>query len=270
MKPRLFGINLSKMVLIVAAFGLLVFLNPYKLFSPVRSVGLYIIYPFQKLAYAGSLKIARAREFLGSIGRLKQENTRLTEENQRISAENAALADAARENDFLREQLRLLPREQFSLEAAYIISRDPYGAGNWIEISKGDDYGITTGMPVIVSESVLVGRVGEVHSHSAQIILITNSESLVNALDAETGARGVVHGEYNMGIALDLVLPSDTLNPGERVITSGTSEGVPRGLYLGKIDSVTMSSDGLFRRAKLEAPVRLNMLQTVFVITQSR
>lgn len=254
----------------MAVFGLLVFFNPRQVFTPVHLVLKAAVYPFQKFFYRLSSSAVSAKDFLASVGKLKGENERLFEQNQRLAAKYAQLSSVNEENKGLREQLGLIPREKFELEAAFVISRDPHGLGNWIEIDKGKNFGIASGMPVIVSDGILIGKTGEVFENTSQIILISNPESRVNGVDLETGARGIVQGEYQLGSVMNMVLPGDALNHGDSIVTSGSGGNFPKGLLIGKVEKVGASGDGLFQQAVLALPVKFSRLETVFVIKNDR
>lgn len=266
MKSKFFSGKLFKVFLVLAVFGLLIFFNPSNFFNPVRSVFSGIAAPFQKVAYLISFKAAQVGDFFSSIHRFKQDNEKLVGENQRLMAENAMLKDEKQENSILREQLKLLPRDKFDLETAHVISQDPYGSGNWIEINKGANYGIQKGMPVIISGGILVGRIEEVYYTTAKIILITNPNNIVNGIVADTEVKGIVRGEYGLGIIFDMVLQTDVIKEGDEVITSGLGENMPRGLFIGNIREVKLSSDRLFQQALISSPIKFTRLQTVSVI----
>ncbi|MCX6765972.1 MAG: rod shape-determining protein MreC [Candidatus Moranbacteria bacterium] len=258
--------KLFKVILIAAACGLLIFLNPANVFHPLQLAVKEIFSPFQKISYLASLKLLGAKEFLSSIGQLKRENERLTEENQKLLARNAMFRDVERENKLLKEQMNLAPGDKFKLETAYVISRDPRGLGNWIEISKGRSDGIREGMPVIVSQGILIGVADEVRAGSSRVTLITNPQSVVNAMIAETGTKGVVRGEYGLGIIFDMVLQTDPIKAGDEIVTSGIGKNIPRGLLIGKVQDVRLSGDRLFQQAAISSPVQFSRTEIVFVI----
>lgn len=262
--------KLFKVILIAALFLLLIFLNPSNVFNPIRSGFSLFLLPFQKTLYSFSVGIENLKDFAGSIGQLKNENENLIKENQALLAENVVLNDVKNENAMLREQLDLLPRDKYDLVAAFVISQDPNGTGNWIEINKGSGDGIVEGMPVIVSKGILIGRIQQVSSKTSQVMLLTNPKSTINVVTAENGAKGVSRGEYGLGIILDMILQTDSINVGDKVITSGIGNEIPRGLYVGTIQEVHQSGDHLFQQAVLAAPAQVSKLQTVFVIKNSK
>lgn len=251
----------------MAAFLLmLIFANPYNLFNPFRGIVTTVFSPFQKVFYSFSYGYNNTKDFLGSIGQLKNENEKLIREKQELLAKNAMLSDTENENKILREQIGLLPREKFDLIAASVISQDPHGMGNWLELDKGSDDGISEGMSVIVSRGILLGRVQEVSAKSSKVILLTNSKSTVNGITTKNSAKGIVKGEYGLGILFDMVLQTDSIQVGDEVVTSGIGEEFPRGLFVGVIQEVHNSDDNLFQQAVISSPVQVSKLQMVFIV----
>jgi rod shape-determining protein MreC len=159
-----------------------------------------------------------------------------------------------------------LPRDKFDLEASFVIGQDPQGLGNWLTIGKGSRDGIAIGMPVIVSEGILVGRIDEVGPNYSRVNLITNTTSAINALDLETSAKGLLRGSYSLGIMMDMISQGDVINNGDRVITSGLGGELPRGLLIGNIQEVGVSVDKLFQQAVVVPAVKYRDLDMVFVI----
>jgi rod shape-determining protein MreC len=266
MSSNIFKTKLFKVIVIVIISSFLVFLNPYNAFNPIRSVFFVIFSPFQKVSYKLTFEISEVKNFLSSIGQLKKENENLIKENRELLAEKTKLEDAGRENEILRQELKLLPREKFNLEGAGIVSQDFYGQGDWIEIDKGSKDGIEKEMPVIVDSGILVGKIGETYFNTSKVILLSNPDSTVNVIDSKTNSKGVLRGEYGLGVIMDMVLQSESLNQGDDVITSGIGKGFPRGLLVGKIQEIGSSEDRLFRRAIISSPVDFSRLQFVFVI----
>ena len=261
-----FSTKLSKVIIVFILFGLIVFINPANFFDPVRYSFKLVISPFEKVAYIFATRMRIAGEYLSSIGQIKEENEKLAMENQKLVAQNAQLEGLKRENDILKEQLDLLPRQKFSLESAYVISQDSQGSGSWIEISKGSRSGIAEGSPVIVSQGILIGVVSKVNSDSSMVSLISSPQSAISSLTTSAGAKGIIRGEYGLGIIFDMILPEDELKPGDEIITAGTSGQIPRGLFIGEVANVRLSSDRLFQQAEVSSPVNFFKLDVVSVV----
>jgi len=266
MSKKYFTSNIIKFLAVAVICFLLIFLSPRNLFDPVRGLFLEIAYPFQKTFYLLSRSVAGTGEFLGSIGDLKKENESLLKENNELSAEIAQLNDEKNENISLREQLKLAPKQKFNLEAAFVIGQDPQRLGSWVMIDKGSSDGIREEMPVIVYESILIGKVSEITPHSAKITLLSDSTSVVNVVDNETASKGVLKGEYGLGVLMDMVSQQEVLNNGDTVVTSGLGSNIPRGLLIGKIQEVRSTGDKLFQQAVVVPRIKYSKMDVVFVI----
>lgn len=253
------------LAVVVISLGL-IFLNPKGFFSPLRIFILKITYPFQKTFYLTSQSFSNSVRFIGSISEIKKENEDLLKENFSLRGKLAALEDQKRENELLRSQLSLIPKTNFDLEASFVIGQDPQGLGSWVIIDKGENNGIQVGMPVIFSEGLLVGKVEDVYGDSAKVNLLSNSDSAVNSIDLETGAKGILKGEYGLGIILDMVSQRDVLNVGDTVVTSGLGSNMPKGLLIGTIQEIRPSGDKLFQQAIINPRVKLKDLEVVFVV----
>lgn len=248
-------------VLIIVIFASLRSAN-----NPVKGAILTVSSPFLKTFRIFSGGVSGFFEFMGSIGDLKSENEKLVGENQSLLAQNNQLKDAERENQTLRQQLDLAPRNKFDLEASFIIAQDPQGLGNYFLIDKGENSGIKTGMAAIVSDGILVGQVTESYSSSAKVTLITDPSSAVNAEVQSSGAKGIVKGEYGLGLQMGMISQTEVLSEGDAVISSGLGGKIPRGLTIGKIGQVGQSPDKLFQMASVVSAINVSDLRTVFII----
>jgi len=255
-----------KFLVIFLIFLGLIFFNPGGFFNPLRVITLKLVYPFQKTFYLTGRLIKKNADLFISFVDIKKENESLLKENYLLQSELANFKEQRRENEILRSEINLAPRNKFDLEASFVVGQDPQGLGNWIMIDKGSRSGIQAGMPVIVSQGIFVGKIEEVFSESSRVILLSHAESAVNAFDLETGARGVIKGEYGLGIIMDMVSQKEVLNVGDSILTSGLGGNFPKGLLLGKIQEVKLSQDKLFQQAIINSSAKLQSLEVVFVI----
>jgi rod shape-determining protein MreC len=259
----------TKLFRALVTFGVLwsvVAFSPAWLLAPLRTSLMTVTLPLQKIFSVTAFEVTDTFRFFSSIGELKSENERLERERLQLLAENAKFSLVSQENDELRRELRLLPRDRFSLSPAEVIGRDVFGLGNWISINQGSLDGIQKGMPVIVGAGVLIGKVAEVFPASARVTLLSNPESLVNGVALNTDASGIVKGEYGLGLLFGMVLQADTLKVGDTVVTSGLGGDMPKGLLIGTLQETRFSDDRLFQQASLLSPVRFDRLRYVFVI----
>ena len=266
MSDKFFSSKFKKLLTALVICLALIFLNPKGFLNPVRGIFLGVAYPFQKTFYFLTEKTANVFSLLSSITNLKSENERLLQENGSLAAQVAELTGEKKDNEDLRKQLQLLPQKKFQLEAATIIAQDSEGLGSWMMIDKGRRSGLAPDMPVIVYDGILVGRISEVYENSAKITLLTDSASSVNATDLATGAKGILLGEYSLGITLDMVEQTEVLNEGDDIVTSGLGGTIPGGFLIGKVSQVKSTADKLFQQALIIPKVKYSSLNTVFVV----
>jgi rod shape-determining protein MreC len=227
------------------------------------------MYPFQKLFSVTAFELGDVYRFFTSIGELKSENERLEKERLQLLIENARFADVSKENEELRHEIGLLPRDKFTLKSAAVIGRDISGLGNWMTIDQGSLAGLEKGMSVIVGKGVLIGKIVEVFPSTARVMLLSNPESLVSGVALNTEAMGIVKGEYGLGLLLGMVLQTDTLQAGDSIVTSGLGGDIPKGLLIGTLQAAHLSNDRLFQQAPIVSPVRFDHIRYVFVIQKT-
>jgi len=255
-----------KYLLIVFILLVVIFVSFHGADKPVKRIFFGISSPFLKTFRIFSGGVSGFFDFLGSIGNLKNESEKLLKENGELIAENNRLKDTEKENQTLRQQLDLAPRKNFDLEASFVIAQDPQGQRNYFIIDKGENTGIRTGMPAVVSKGIMVGRVSESYPDTAKIMLVTDPSSVINAEVLDSGARGIVKGEYGLGLKMDMVSQTDVLNEGDSVITSGLGGEIPRGLTIGKISQVGQSANKLFQEASIVPMANFSDLRVIFVV----
>lgn len=235
---------------------------------PIESVVINSFGFVQKPARVVGEKISGFFNFLGNVQNLSKDNVSMSEEISRLMSENASLKEVRRENDMLRNQLKLSSQTKYQLDTALVIGKDPGNIANELTINKGASEGIKPDMPVIVSEGVLVGRVSEVFDHSARVLLITDTRSRVNAVEQQTRATGILRGQHGLGLVLDTVPQNEVLQEGGVIITSGLGGIFPNGLVVGKISDIQTSDNELFQQASIQPLFHLRELDLVFIITQ--
>lgn len=100
----------------------------------------------------------------------------------------------------------------------------------------GSDQGVQAGS-VVVGEGTVLGVLSEVTTKSSRVELLTQLQHKPILAQTQSGAQGLIRGEK--GSIWLTEVPSDTLVAvGERVTTVG-QVGVPKGLLIGVVSSVT-------------------------------
>ncbi len=201
------------------------------------------------------------------------------EENQRLKDELAEMAnqivdytEIKQENEHLREMLGLKeqnPTVEFS-EPCTVIGRTANDVFGSFFIDKGSRNGIEYYDPV-VTKNGLIGFVTEVQYTYAKVTTILANDVSIGIYSVETGDTGVSAGSYELALNGNLqmiYIPLEsTLTAGDIIVTSGYSGLVPKGVAVGKIQSLEIATNGLSQNAVVAPIVDHSELKTVYVIT---
>jgi len=203
-----------------------------------------------------------------SIKDLNKENADLQKKNSELESEITNLKEVERENEILREGLKIAEKNQFNLEFASIVGKDAQSPREWVLINKGVNDGMEKDMIVISKEMNLVGRIIEVMDGFSKVMLIANKESIVAAIIEGERSQGLVKEEEKGKLFMDFIPRNEKLEIGERIITSGMDKIFPKGILIGKIESIDLSQNQLFQKAIIAPAVDFSKLEEVFVICQ--
>ncbi|MEO5985667.1 MAG: rod shape-determining protein MreC [Candidatus Limnocylindria bacterium] len=211
---------------------------------------------------------------VGEIDRLRTENDRLRGELAGAEQRITELAEAARENDELRDLLGISEALDMELLPVRVISRDPSNLVWEIGIDAGADDGLKEGMPVIGSADgagALAGTVVAVSEDSARVRLIVDSRSVVIALEQETRALGEIRGQPGGQLVMVNVPITETLDVGGTIVSAGLTFGdeasrYPGGLLIGRIQAVEPDPNALTQTAFVRPAFDPTSIERLLVI----
>lgn len=209
-------------------------------------------------------------------------NDALREENHDLQARIDALEQEARKAGYDDNRMRewaglgqMSTGTGYALAPARVIS---YGAAqsfsNTVTIDAGSDSGLRPDMTVLNGDG-LVGRILEVTSHTATVLLVVDASSTVGGRVGDNMENGMVEGQGGFAAdePLELRLLDDTVLPekGQTVVTWGSEGGAPyvSGVPIGEVDKVFEDLRLGTYRAVLEPFVDFTSLDLVGVVVPS-
>jgi rod shape-determining protein MreC len=201
------------------------------------------------------------------VGDLQSENRDLQDKLDKALIETSRLSAAQQENDDLKANLNFKKSNRFDLIGANVIFFDPNNIRETITLDVGKNDGINKGN-VVLSRGFLVGKVKEVTARTAKILLITDPESAIPAMVVNTNSSGIVNGKIGNNLVLDQIPQSEKVRIGDLVSTSGLGNQFPKGLLIGKIESIQQISGSIFQSIEVRPMVDLNILSKVMVIKE--
>ncbi len=256
--------------LIGALLLLLLALGQLGYLGPVRNVTRALLVPFQ----AGLARVGTDASDLVRSARdlrdLRQGNAQLQAEVNRLSVENARLTEVERENERLRQLLNFTRSNPwYDYKAAAVIGHkigeDTSNLLFSIFIDVGARDGVAVDMPVITDRG-LVGRVVAVGPNVAEVLLLIDPASAVNARVQNSRVTGVVRGKIDSGLVMERIPQGETVSPGDIVLTSGLGGNFPDKLVIGQITEVMQRDSDMFQSARIRSTVDFGKLEEVMVI----
>ncbi len=203
-------------------------------------------------------------------GDVAEENEELHREVARLREENTRLIGVLQENARLREMVEFqTARPDFELAPARVISRDVSPYFRVVKVRIESDHDLAPRMPVVAPDGV-VGQIHKVYGRYADVVLVADPRSRIDAISQRNRALGVVQGlgteaDYRASVAY--LTDRDEIQLGDRMVTSGMGEIFPRELEIGTVVEIDDSMTGLFQEVVVEPSVDFSRLEEVFVIT---
>jgi rod shape-determining protein MreC len=193
-----------------------------------------------------------------------RENRELHEALNRLKLRNIVLESKAAESDRLAALLAFRQaHEDVPMIAARVIGAGADPSDKVIYLNRGEHHNLKRNMGVITPDGV-VGKVIEVYPEAAQVLLITDKESGVGAMLADTRTQTPADGLGEAQLALKYVSNDEKVYVGERVVTSGQDRIFPKGWPVGAVISATPGNP--FQMIRLGPAANLQHLEEVFVL----
>lgn len=200
---------------------------------------------------------------------LVDENKQLRDTNARLAREVTEYQEERLENVRLRRLLAFKEQHKYSTISARIIRRDLAGIMKTFMINCGENDGIRKGQLVVAGEGV-VGRIIETTWHAARVLILTDENSNIDALTQSTRVYGILQGTGRETCYLKRIVKTETVNPGDIILTSGLAGEGPKGLALGVVRSAAHNKTSMFLDVEVVPLVDFHRLEEVLVITDDR
>lgn len=237
--------------------------------APVESFFKEMLYPAQSVSSTASNGFVNFFKGLVDYKRLKEENDFLKAEIGELQSTNSELIQYRVENENLRLFLGIKESNtDLVIVNAEVIGRSIKDWYKTVTINRGFSSGIRENMPVI-NYSGLIGKVTSVTNSTAEVTLLTDPKyGAITVVTTETGYPGIVIGdEKGLGGLQMIQIPSSAnIMEGYEVVTSGLGDLGYKNIKIGKIKEIVNSSDGLMKRAIIEAYANFDDLHFVGVI----
>lgn len=175
--------------------------------------------------------------WIGEVVNMRAENVALKNENIQLLAWQAKAKAMEAENQSLRALLNVVPAQK----SGYITVRVVSDLGGPYVHSALINGGALNGIKkdqAAISENGLLGRVVDVGSSSARILLLNDINSRVPVIAERTHEKSILIGNNTDAPTLSYLASETKIRVGERIITSGDGGVFPAGIPVGIVTSV--------------------------------
>ncbi len=227
--------RLTLPVMVIAAFGLMLVGKVDTILVERARIAVYDASAPVYAALAAPLAQTRKTfsEIVGLWG-LRDENARLHDENERLRRWQSIALTLDAENRRLKTALRWIPDP----EASYVTARVVADAGGVyakaVLLSLGPNHGLRKGQ-IALDERGLVGRITEVGTRTARVLLITDMNSRVPVILESSRSHAILAGSNGPWPRLMYWSEGTTPKEGERVVTSAEANAFPANLPVGVV-----------------------------------
>jgi len=236
----------------------------------VQDTALSVVAPLQ---YGSARAIQPFRDgwnWTADLFRAKSENERLRAELDELRAGVAEELVTQAENDELRSLLDMERKKVFPADArlvtARVIARSTTAWSSSVTIDVGSDQGVRRYDAVINGEG-LVGRVSRVTAKAAQVLLVTDQQSYVDAIVVPGAAQGIVAGSVTGDLTLQYVDKKEEVKAGQYVTTSGIEGSLfIRGIPIGVVETVAVQDVDLYQSITVRPFADFRTLDIVSVV----
>ncbi len=246
--------------------------------DPVQGFGASVLRPFEVAANRVSRPFRDSVSWTQGLFNAKAENRKLVAEVSKLRQEVSQVDALTQQNSLLHAQLNYVDSPSFPTccteVAASVLSNPATPFDQTVTISAGSKAGIAV-QDVVVTAKGLVGQVTKVFSSQSKVMLITDPDSSVRAVDAsQHGAVGIVdHGSAGNSLVLDGITKDKKVFVGDLIITAGSPSGkgqlpslYPRNIPIGSVTSVGQNDIDIYKEIQVQPYVDLSSLETVLVL----
>ena len=230
-----------------------------------------IVFALLSPAQRGVASAIRGAEGLwsGYIGLrgARKDSSRLAQRVADLETELQQTRQQAAQVEKLRELLELKKLLPLETVAAEVVARDGLPWFRTLTLNRGKEAGIALNAAVL-SPTGIVGRIIAVGPRAARVQLILDRSSGVGAILERTRTTGVVSGDASGKsglLTMSYVSSLADVVEGDRVLTSGFDRIYPKGLVIGRVESVSPPA-GLFKEVRVMPTARFDQLENVLVV----
>ena len=235
--------------------------------SLLRSWTLIVFGPVERVGQATGFGVRHLWTNYVDLRHTREQDLALRGEVARLRQEQASFAEDAAEGRRLQALLAFKQQYIATTVAAEVIGTSGSDRSHVLWINKGEADGLRPEQPVMTPDGV-VGKLRDVQSHTAQLLLLNDTNSGAGVFLASLRMRAILRGTATGEVVINNLTPDDRIKPGEHVITSGGDQVFPRGLPVGVVTAVAPDPQHPpYTLIHIRPAANLHQLEEVLIVT---
>ena len=220
--------------------------------------------PVERSGAWGIGKVRDAWRHYFALSDTARTNEELRRENGQLKLEIMQLQSKSAEADRLAALLSFKQKQaKVPMVVARVIGASADANSAVLYLDRGLNEGIRKNMGVITPEGI-VGKVIESFRDTCQVLLVTDRDSGVGAMIADSRVHSPVIGMGEPLLNMKLVGNDEEVKLGDRVVTSGQDRIFPKDLPVGIITQVKPGSS--FKQIRVRPSANVEKLEEVIVL----
>ena len=230
----------------------------------IRVWSMTAVSPFEKGGAWGFGKVRGVWDHYFALQGTTRLNEELRNENDELKLQISQLQSKAAEADRLAALLNFREtHEKVPMVMARVIGASAGTASHTVEIDRGERDGIRRNMAVITPDGA-VGKIIESYRDTAQVLLLSDKEGGAGAMLVSSRIQSPVKGTGDPMLSMTYVAAEETVNTGEKIVTSGMDKIFPRDVPIGTVLEVKQGNP--FKQIRVKPAARLDRLEEVIVL----
>jgi rod shape-determining protein MreC len=259
-RNKIYVVSGAILVLLVF-FNQIGWLNPFK--SGLRSIFSPILFKTNSI----NVQLGESYEFFKDRDSFIEAYKECRIKNESASVESSDIKLLREENENLRATLNFKENTNIIPIVSRVIGKNIEQTDQAIIIDRGSDDGVMVGMPVIIGNGILVGKIIKVENDISIIRLINDNQSkIAGAILNNEKSLGVVEGGYGLSVKMNFIPRNEMVRAGDTIVTSGLETNIPRGLLIGTVTAIENETYRPFQSAVLSPGTDLDKLTLVSVL----
>ena len=258
----------KKNLILLLLIGLVIIILHYtKIISPLEGLIVRGLNPIRQQVHRASKNFRSYFYVLTHYDEIEKENEDLRNKLIDYVIDASHLQKLEDENLVLKQELNYFETIDKKLVLAEVVSGFYLEGDSLLVINRGSKNGLALGMPVVFGSGIMIGKVIKVNDWSADILLLSNKNSLVTAtIQSEDKVNGIIKGDVDYGLQMDYIPPDLNIQEGDIVVTSGLEEKIPKNLVIGQVKEVLFEEGDFFKTAVVYSLVDYQTIDFVSII----